>query len=486
MEKEIQQTKYNKNLLLALILLTLFVAVLNQTFLITALPQIMIDFQVDANKAQWVTTIFMLTSGIIVPISAFLIARFSTRQLFLTAVITLLIGTMLAGIASSFTILLIGRLIQAIGAGLIMPLVSNIILQITTNENRGSAMGLLILVICFGPAIGPALAGGIIDYFSWRYLFFGTFPVVLCIFIASYLILKNVTETNKNIKIDVLSVVLSTVAFTGILYGLSLIGTLGWGDITTISWIAIGAISLYFLVRRQLKLSEPMIEFRVFKYKIFSVSAILVSIAFATMFGVETIVPLYTQNVQGTSALVSGLILLPGAALMGAMSPFVGKLTDKMGIKVLILIGFSIVTLSTIPLAIIGFEKTIWMIVIFYSLRMIGTGFLMTPVQTGAMNAIPKHLYRHGVAVYSTLTNIAGSIGISIIVGLYTALAKNTSLSGLDSEKYAITITFLFVTIISGVGLLLALKLKDKSVEVTDSSLQEEVTHTEKLSSFNK
>ncbi|KAB7672107.1 MDR family MFS transporter [Bacillus sp. B1-b2] len=472
MEKEIQQTKYKKSILLALILLTLFVAVLNQTFLITALPQIMLDFHVDANKAQWVTTIFMLSSGIIVPISAFLIARFTTRQLFFTAVITLLIGTILAGFSTSFTILLIGRLTQAVGAGLIMPLVSNIILQITTNENRGSAMGLLILVICFGPAIGPALAGGIVDYFSWRYLFFGTFPVVLCIFIASFFILKNVTETNKQIKLDILSVVLSTLAFTGILYGLSLIGTYGWRDLTTISWIAIGALSLYFLVRRQLKLPDPMIEFRVFKYPIFSVSTILVSIAFATMFGVETIIPLYTQNVEGTSALVSGLILLPGAVLMGGISPFIGKLTDKMGIKVLILIGFTIVTLSTIPLSIIGLEKSLLLIVLFYSLRMIGTGFLMTPVQTGAMNAIPKHLYRHGVAVYSTLTNIAGSIGISLIVGLYTALAKSSSLSVLESEKYAIAVTFLVVTIISGVGLLLALKLKDKSVQETTSSVQ--------------
>ncbi|MEI2467447.1 MDR family MFS transporter [Niallia taxi] len=479
MENEIRQTKYKRNVLLALILVTLFVAVLNQTFLITALPQIMVDYHVDANKAQWVTTIFMLTSGIIVPISAFFIARFTTRQLFFAAVISLLIGTILAGIANSFTILIIGRLIQAIGAGLIMPLVSNIILQITTNENRGSAMGLLILVICFGPAIGPALAGAIIDYFSWRYLFFGTFPVVLCILIASFFILKNVTVTNKHTKIDVISVVLSTVAFTGILYGLSLIGTLGWGDIITISWIGIGAIALYFLVRRQLKLADPMIEFKVFKYRIFSVSAILVSIAFATMFGVETIIPLYTQNVEGTSALVSGLILLPGAVLMGTMSPFVGKLTDKMGIKVLILVGFLIVTLSTIPLAIIGIEKTLWMIVIFYSLRMIGAGFLMTPVQTGAMNAIPKHLYRHGVAVYSTLTNIAGSIGISLIVGLYTALAKNSSFSGLETEKDALTVTFIFVTIISGLGLLLAFKLKETTVN-------EEVKPTEELSSLNK
>lgn len=469
METEIQP-KYNKNLLLGLILVTLFFAVLSQTFLITALPQIMEDFNVDANTAQWVTTIFMLTSGIIVPMSAFFMERFTTRQLFFAAMIAFLIGTFLSGVAANFTFLLIGRLIQAIGVGLVTPLVSNIILQITTPENRGSAFGLMILVICFGPAIGPSVAGGVVDALSWRYLFYGTFPIVLILFITSIVFLKNVTETNKNAKIDVLSAVLSTVAFVGILYGLNLIGSKGLGDISTIIWVLVGVVSLFFLVRRQLILDDPMIDFRVFTYKTFSISAILVSIAFATMFGVETILPLYTQDVLGVSALVAGLILLPGAALMGGLSPFVGKLTDKIGVKSLVVIGFAVITLATIPLSFSGLEKTIIIIVIFYSLRMIGTGILMTPVQTGAMNVLPRHLYRHGVAVYSTLTNIAGSIGISVIVGLYSGLASGSDLSGSEAETFSLTMTFLFVTIISGIGFLLALGLKDNSNEETTNT----------------
>ncbi|MFD2215660.1 MDR family MFS transporter [Metabacillus endolithicus] len=465
MNQSIQTGKYNRKILITLLLVGTFIAVLNQTILITALPQIMVDFKIDANKAQWLITSFMLTNGIIVPISAFLIARFTTKQLFFTAVATFLIGTLLGGISLNFTMLLIARFIQAVGAGIMMPLVSNIILLITPKENRGSAMGLVVLVICFAPAIGPAIAGGIVDVLSWRYLFYGTFPLTLIVFICAIFTLENVTETNKNEKIDVISIILSAVAFTGILYGLSLAGSLGWGSVKTIGWVIAGVVALWVLVVKQLKLSQPMIEFRVFKYNTFTVSAILVSIAFGTLFGTETIIPLYTQNVEGVSALTSGLILLPGAALMGIMSPFVGRITDKIGVKYLVVLGFIVITVSTIPLAIIGIEKSITFIVIFYTLRMIGTGLLMAPIQTGAMNAIPQYLFRHGVAVYSTLTSIAGSVGISIIVSLYTSISNNGDLNTLESEKYAMGITFMVITIISGVGLLLALKLKKEKTQ---------------------
>src|SRR5690606_24238857 len=164
--------------------------------------------------------------------------------------------------------------------------------------------------------------------------------------------------------------------------------------------------------------------------------------------------------------LTSGLILLPGAALMGIISPLVGRITDKRGVKPLVVLGFIIITVSTIPLAIVGLEKSITFIVIVYTLRMVGTGLLMTPLQTGAMNAIPQHLLSHGVAVYSTLTSIAGSIGISVIVSIYTSISNNAgALNGLEPERYAMGITFIVITVISGLGLLLSLKLKKENIK---------------------
>jgi len=452
-------TIHNRKILMTLLLVGTFIAVLNQTLLITGLPQIMEEFHTDANNAQWLITSFMLTNGIVVPISAFLIARFTTRQLFFSAVIIFLIGTILGALSFSFSMLLMARFIQAIGAGIMMPLVSNIILTITPKEKRGSAMGLLVLVICFAPAIGPSLAGGVVDVLSWRYLFYGTLPMLLIVLIFSLVTLKNVTETNKDERIDSLSIILSSLAFGGILYGLSLAGSLGWGSLITYAWVSIGIVALILLVKRQLKLAQPMLEFRVFKYRTFTVSSILIAIAFGTMFGTETIVPLYTQNVEGVSALTSGLILLPGAALMGLISPFVGRITDKFGVKLLVVLGFGVITLSTIPLSILNIEKSILLLVILYTIRMVGIGMLMTPVQTGAMNILPQHLFRHGVAVYSTLTSIAGSVGISILVSFYTSLDNH-----LSSEQMALGITFLVITVVSGLGFLLSLKLpKDKS-----------------------
>jgi EmrB/QacA subfamily drug resistance transporter len=462
-------SKINSKMIIVVLLLGTFVAILNQTLLITALPQIMAEFEISANQAQWLTTAYMLTNGIVVPISAFLIAKFTARQLFFTAIIIFLTGTFLAGISGNFVMLLSARFIQAVGAGIIMPLVTNILLLITNKHNRGSAMGLLVLVICFAPAIGPTIAGAVVDAASWRYLFYGSFPLTLIVLIAAIFTLENVTQNNNKEKIDILSVIISTIAFGGILYGLSLAGSLGWGSRATIGWVFAGGASLAILVLRQLQMSQPMIEFRVMKYRTFSISAVLVSIVFGTLFGIETIVPLYAQNVEGASALLSGLMLLPGAALMGILSPLVGRYVDKIGIKSFIVIGFVVITVSTIPLSIVGTQKSLELIVILYTLRMVGIGLLMTPLQTGAMNSIPRHLYRHGVAVYSTLTSISGSVGISIFVSFYTNMAKNSQgLNGLGPENIAFGGTFLIITLISALATLLSFKLKKDSVTGTE------------------
>ncbi|MEE6132886.1 DHA2 family efflux MFS transporter permease subunit [Priestia sp. GS2] len=459
----------NRKLLMMVLLAGVFLALLNQTILITALPKIISDFGIQASQAQWLITSFMLVNGIIVPVSAFFISKFSTRQLFFTSVIIFLAGTTLGGIAPTFSVLLAARFIQAVGAGIIMPLVSNIILLITPREKRGSAMGLMVLVICFSPAIAPTLAGAVVDIFSWRYLFYGTLPLTLAVLIMSLFSLKNVTETNQAEKLSIPSVFLSTITFGSILYSLSLAGELGWMNQQTIMFGAVGIVALIALIVQQLKLANPMLELRVFKYKIFTFCCVMMTVAFGTMLGVETLLPIYTQEVEGVSALESGLILLPGAALMGIMSPFIGRFTDKVGARSLVIAGFLTITLSTIPLSFSGLQSSITLLVVLYTIRMVGIGLVMTPLQTAAMNAIPQRLIAHGVAVYSTLTSIAGSVGISVIVSLYMNMTN-----GLASEKIALGTTFLIITIISGFTILLALKLTKQQRVVRSSEMASE------------
>ncbi|MEH7360561.1 MULTISPECIES: DHA2 family efflux MFS transporter permease subunit [Priestia] len=464
MNKQITDPSYNRPLLMIILLTGVFLALLNQTIVITALPQIIGDFGIEASKAQWLITSFMLVNAIIVPISTFFIAKFSTRQLFFAAISVFLIGTALGGVSITFSMLLAARFIQAVGAGIMMPLVSNIILLITPPEKRGSAMGLMVLVICFSPAIAPTLAGSIVDVLSWRYLFYGTIPLTIAVFIMALFTLKNVTETNQNEKLNFVSIFLSTLTFGSIVYSLSLAGELGWTNGTTLIWGLVGIIALILLIVKQLNLAHPMLEFRVFKYKMFTYCCLLLTVAFGTMLGIETLIPIYTQEVEGVSAFESGLILLPGAALMGGISPFVGRVVDKIGARHLVVLGFIIIAISTIPLAIMTIPLSIDLLVILYTLRMVGVGLVMTPLQTAAMNAIPQHLISHGVAVYSTVNSIAGSIGISLIVSVYTNISnKSTVITGLFPEKYAIGITFIVITIVSGLAAILAFKLTQEN-----------------------
>src|SRR5699024_7287960 len=297
--------------LFAVLLSGAFITILNQTLLGTALPPIMKDLNLSESTAQWLQSVFMLVNGIMIPVTAFLIDKFTTRKLFLTAMGLFTIGTFIAAISPDFTILMVGRILQASGAGIMMPLMQTILFLIVPVNRRGTAMGLFGLVIAFAPAIGPSLSGWLVDQFPWRSVFYVILPIAIIDIIAAYYLLKNVTE-QKNPRLDILSVILSTIGFGGILYGFSTAGDAGWLSPQVILTIIIGIISLYWFITRQLKLDEPLLEFRVFKHGTFTLATALGMVVFAAMIGTNVILPLYMQNMIGFSALKSGLVLLPG------------------------------------------------------------------------------------------------------------------------------------------------------------------------------
>src|SRR5690625_2465675 len=250
--------------LIAVLLSGAFITILNQTLLGTALPPIMEDLQLTESTVQWLQSSFMLVNGIMIPITAFLIQRFTTRKLFLTAMISFAFGTLIAAVSPNFTFLLIGRVFQGAGAGIMMPLLQTIMFLIFPIERRGTAMGMFGLVIAFAPAIGPSLSGWLVDQFPWRSVFYVVLPIAIINIIAAYFILRNVTEQSSP-KVDVLSIILSTFGFGGLLYGFSIAGTAGWMSLSFALSMVIGTISLFVFIRRQLKLEQPILEFRVFK-----------------------------------------------------------------------------------------------------------------------------------------------------------------------------------------------------------------------------
>lgn len=421
---DIQGRPYNRRLMVFVLLIGAFCTILNQTILTTAFPALMNAFNISTSTVQWLTTGFLMVNGIMIPISAYLTQRFNTRTLFILAMSVFELGTVMSWIAPSFAVLFCGRLIQAIGVGINMPLMQNIMLTIYPPEKRGAAMGINGLVVGLAPAIGPALSGWVIDSFNWRWLFGMIAPITAIVIIASIFTVKNVIPNNKP-QLDAISVILSTLGFGSMLYGFSSVGDKGWGSPLVISTIIIGAILVIFLVFRQNKLESPFLEFKVFQSKEFTLATILSSIVMMAMVGVEMVIPLYLQIIHGMSAFHSGLALLLGSIFMGVMSPITGQLFDRHGAKRLAMTGMFILSVGTFPFAFLTRETPVIYIVFLYAVRMFGISMVMMPVTTAGMNSLPYQLISHGTAVNNTLRQVATSVGTAIMVSVLTNVTNS-------------------------------------------------------------
>ncbi|MGV3489140.1 MAG: DHA2 family efflux MFS transporter permease subunit [Tuberibacillus sp.] len=408
-----------KGPIISVLILGAFVAILNQTLMNVALPVMMTDLNVSANTIQWLTTGYMLVNGVLIPISAFLMEKFTTRQLFLAAMIFFAAGTLLCGIAPNFSILLLGRVIQACGAGIIMPLMTNVFLTIFPVEKRGAAMGLIGLAMIFAPAVGPTLSGYIVEHYSWRILFYIVLPFALLDIFLALAMLQNVTKLTYP-KLDYLGIVLSTLGFGGILYGFSEAGNDGWTSGTVIASLAIGIITLILFIWRQFAVRTPMLEMRVFKYKMFSVAALVNIVITMAMFAAMILLPIYLQNIRGFTPLQSGLLLLPGAILMGIMSPITGIIFDRLGPKLLAIVGLAITVVTTYEFAKLTDSTPYSWLLLVYSLRMFGMSMIMMPIMTTGLNALPQRLNAHGTAMVNTLRQVAGSLGTAFLVTVMT------------------------------------------------------------------
>lgn len=414
---DVNGNPYNRILLLITVIVGTFTTVLTQTLLATAYPTLMKAFDISTSTVQWLTTGFLLVNGIMIPISAFLISRFNSKYLYISAMGIFFIGTLICFTAPNFPILLIGRLIEAMGVGLSMPLMQTISLSIFPPEKRGAAMGMAGLAIGLAPAIGPTLSGWVIDNYSWRALFGMILPIAGLVIIAAFFFMRKVLETSKP-SLDVPSVILSTLGFGGLLYGFSEVGNKGWSSPVVISFLIVGILFIGLFVYRQLHLKQPFLQLRVFTNRTFTISAILSAVVNMAMVGVEMVLPLYLQTVRGESAFHSGLTLLPGALLIGVMSPITGQLFDRLGAKRLSIVGMSLLTLGTLSFAFITKETPMLEVVVLYAIRMLGISMVLMPVTTAGMNALSFDLISHGTAVNNTTRQVASSVGTAVLISV--------------------------------------------------------------------
>ncbi len=463
----------NKKLIAAVLLTGSFITVLNQTLMITAIPPIMQEMNITANTAQWLTTVFMLVNGIMIPITAFLIEKFTTRQLFMTAMLTFTAGTIVGGLAQNFEVLIAGRVIQSAGAGIMLPLMQTVFLLIFPVEKRGTMMGFVGLTISFAPALGPALSGWITETFAWRYLFWFVLPLILLIMVVAHKILENVTEL-KDPKVDPLSIILSSVGFGGLLYGFTSAGNQGWASPITLITLAVSAAALFLFITRQLKMHHPMLEFRVFKLRTFTIATIIGMIGFLGLIGLETLIPLYMQEMREFTALDSGLVLLPGALISGLMSPLTGYIFDRIGARALAFTGFTIMTIATLGFVFVDIYATMALLAFLFALRMFGFSMVMMPVTTSGLNELPRKLIPHGAAMNNTMRQIAASVGTALIVTIMTTTAQTVETDAAHTTPDIIGLNTAMgaITVLTFIGFILTFFLKNTS-PMTDEEWDE-------------
>ena len=459
---------YNIVVIAAVFLLGSFITFLNSTFMNVALTDIMQDLNVSISTVQWLSTGYMLALGIVIPFTAFLVNRFKTKTLFLTSMSLFTIGTIIGAMATNFPTLLVARFIQGLSGGVTVPLMQTVFMLIFPIKSRGFAMGIVGIVLAFAPAVGPTLSGWIINSYPWKYLFYIPIPFAILDIILAFFLLKNVTG-GKKVSMDFLSLIASTIGFGALLYGFSNAGNYEWSDTHVYLPLLIGALFIVLFIWRQLTMKDPILNLSIFKSKTFVFSTIIVMITYAGLISSELILPMYLENIKGYSAFDTGLALMPGAIVMGIMNPITGKIFDKYGARYLALIGLIILTLGTFGLSFLTPDTTRTYVVVVYALRMFGISMLTMPLTTSGLNSLHRSLYAHGNAANSTLRQVAGSIGTSIIITIMSKGSLNsTATNPLEAQVSGMNLAFASIGALTFIGLIIAFYVVKKKEGIVE------------------
>lgn len=409
--------------LIALLVAAAFVVILNETIMSVALPELMGEFAVTAATAQWLTTAFMLTMAVVIPFTGWLLVRLPLRSVFVIAMSTFTSGTLLASLAVVFPMLVAGRVVQAVGTAIMIPLLMTTVLNVVAADRRGRTMGVISIVIAVAPAVGPTVGGLVLQVLSWRWMFWSVLPIGLLTLVAGAVLIRNVTEPRR-IPLDILSGVLSAIGFAGLIFGLSSIGEAASDNALIPPWIpvAIGVEALAVFVWRQLSLKDyALLDVRAFAFPTFTVSLVLMLISMMSLFGTLILLPLYMQQVVGTSTLNSGLALLPGGLIMGVLGWFVGRAFDRIGPRPLIIPGSILASAGLWGMyTFFSADSSLATVVVWHIVLSVGLAFLFSPLMTSALGSLPPHLYSHGSALLNTLQQVAAAAGTALFITVMT------------------------------------------------------------------
>ena len=449
-------------------LIATFIGLFNETALNMAFVQLIADFNSDAPTIQWLTTGYLLTLGVLVPISAILMQRFTTRQLFVASLVFSIAGTIIAAISPTFIILLLGRIIQAAGTAIILPVMMQVVLLVYPINKRGAAMGKIGLVIIFAPAIGPTIAGLVIDQLSWHFIFWLSLPFLVFSLLFGLRFIQNVGEV-KIVKFDILSIILSSIGFGGIVYGFSISGKLGtFMSTEVLVSIGIGLLSLVLFGFRQMKMEQPMLNLRVFTFRMYNMGVAIIVICMMMILSTMVLLPIYLQNILLLTPVIAGLALLPGGVINAFVSVLAGNMFDRFGPRVMVPGGLFMSIVALFALRTIDGTTSIYFIIAFHIIMFIGITLTMMPAQTNGLNQLPRQLYPDGTAIMNTLQQVAGAIGTAVAITImsistanYVNENGNTVAAQLEGSIQGVQNSITFGLIIAIIGFVLSLLLRN-------------------------
>ncbi|MDR6140924.1 DHA2 family lincomycin resistance protein-like MFS transporter [Microbacterium foliorum] len=458
-----------------LLLVAAFVAILNETTMGIAIPHLNADLGIPPELGQWLTSAFMLTMAVVIPTTGFILQRFTTRQVFIAAMVSFSLGTLVALVAPGFGVLLVGRVIQAAGTGIMMPLLMTTIMNVVPPQSRGRMMGRVGLVISLAPAIGPTLAGAVLETLHWRALFAIILPIALISLFIGVKWMTNLGETRK-VPLDVLSIPLAALGFGGIVFGLSQFGGEGGsGETSGVIALVVGAVALALFVWRQLvlqRIDDALLDLRVFRSVNFTFAVIIMAILALSMFGTLTLLPQYLQNVAGLNALEAGLILLPGSVLMGLLGPVMGRVYDARGTRPLLIPGTILVSAALFYYSTVGEHTVWWVLIIVQAAMSVGLAMSFTPLFSASLGSLPRSLYSHGSAVLNTLQQVGGAAGVAVLTVTYSAILHAGEAEGLETAAAGAPgarMAFLIAAIISLAAVALSAFVRKPADDLADA-----------------
>ena len=454
--REGQSLDARNRLVIGLLLVSAFVVILNETLMAVALPHLMRDLSITASAAQWMTTAFMLTMAVVIPITGFLLQRFNTRPVFITAMSLFSTGTLIAATAPGFEVLLGGRIVQASGTAIMMPLLMTTVMTLVPPSTRGRTMGNISIVISVAPALGPTISGLILSLLDWRWMFLMILPIAIAALVLGAARIQNVT-TPRPTHFDVPSVILSAFGFGGVVYGLSNLGIAPVAERPFTVWtpLGIGAIALVLFVLRQLRLQrrdDALLDLRTFTSRTFTFAISMLAISMMVLFGVIILLPMYLQNVLGLDVLSTGLLLLPGGLAMGLLAPLVGRIYDRIGPTALLMTGSVLVSGVLWSLTMLTEHTAVGWVLAAHITLSVGLASMFTPLFTAGLSSLKPRLYSHGSAIVGTVQQVSGAAGTALFITVMAAQASamvSDGASEVSATAAGIRLAFLVGAILS-------------------------------------